>query len=86
MLLDYFGNSSMLSMYQFFLKKSHDRKDLLSTKFSDKCRKDFPQNFRRPCKVLKGQPQKRIGLTQPFFPLASFTSSFPSVEFHGEAG
>ena len=28
-------------------KKSHDRKDLLSSKLPDECKKGFPQNFRR---------------------------------------
>ena len=38
MLINYFDNYSMLSIYQ---KKSHDRKDLLSSKSSDKCKKGF---------------------------------------------
>ena len=39
MIINYFGNSSMLSIQQ--------------KKFSDKCKKGFPQNFRRSWKVLE---------------------------------
>ena len=42
MLINYFGNSSMLSIYQTFFEKKHDRKDLLSSKFSEKFKKGFP--------------------------------------------
>ena len=49
----------MLRIYQKELK-NHDRKDLLSSKFSDKCEKGFTQNFGRSWKILEGQPQKFI--------------------------
>ena len=45
----------MLRTYQKKFK-SHDRKDLLSSEFSDKCKKVFPRNFRRSWKILEGQP------------------------------
>ena len=45
MLINYFDNSSMLSIYQKKILKSHDGKDLLSSKFSDKCKKGFPAKF-----------------------------------------
>ena len=40
MLINYTGNSSMLRIYKKILK-SHDRKDVLSSKLSDKCKKGF---------------------------------------------
>ena len=33
--------------------KSHDRNHLLNSKFSDKCKKRFPQNFRRSSSTTK---------------------------------
>ena len=44
--INYFGNYLMLRIYKKKLK-SHDRRGLLSKKFSDKCKKGFPRNFRR---------------------------------------
>ena len=50
----------MLSIYlKLFKKAMIERKDLLSSKFSDKCEKCLPRNFRRSWKIL-GQLQKFI--------------------------
>lgn len=66
MLANYYGNSSMLSIYIFFVK-SHDRKELSSSKILDKCKKSVSKgNFRKSWKILQGQPQKFIGWTRPF--------------------
>ena len=58
MLINYFHNSLMLSIYIKKIK-SHDRKNLLSSKFSEKCKKSFSQNF-KSWKILEGQQQKFI--------------------------
>ena len=56
MLINYFGNSKMLRIYKKRLK-SHDRKDLLSSKFQINVKRDI----RRSWKILEGQLQKFIG-------------------------
>ena len=65
-LSNYFGNSSMLRRYQKKLK-SHDRKDLLSSKFSNKCKKGFPRNFRRSWIILKVNHKNLLDEHDHFF-------------------
>ena len=50
----------MLRPYQN-MKESHDRKDLLSSKFSNKCKKCFRRRRGHAWKLLEDQPQKFIG-------------------------
>ena len=59
---------------------------MLSSKFSDKCKKDVPQDFRRSSKILEGQPQIFFGWTRPFLPFTTLTSAFLCVKFPGEGG
>ena len=59
--------------------KSHDRKGLLSSTFSDKCKKGS-----RSWNILKGQLQKFIGWTRPLFPLTPFTSGLLFSNFMGK--
>ena len=50
MLINYFGSSSILRIFQNKknkkTKEDLTRKNLLNSMFSDKCKKCFPQNFR----------------------------------------
>ena len=46
MFINSFDNSSMLSILSQSFSESHDRKDLLSSKFSDKCKRQmFPEKL-----------------------------------------
>ena len=79
-LSNYFGNTLMLRRYQKKKKKkikSHDKKDLLSSKFSNKCKKGFLRNIRRTWKILEGQPR-------PFFPFTPITSGLLCLKYHVE--
>ena len=58
----------------------------MSSKFSGICKKGFPGNFRRPWKILEGQPQKFIGWTRSFFPFTPVISGLLCVKFLGEGG
>ena len=60
MLINDFVNSSVLSVNHKTFLKTHNRKDLLSSKLSGKCKKGFPRNFRRSSTISEGQPQKYI--------------------------
>ena len=69
----------MLSIYQKKFLKSHNRKDLLSSRFSDKCKKDFPQilashgKFRKVNRLLNVHGHFFLG---PHLYQACFVSNF----------
>ena len=60
MLINYFDNSSMFKHLSKYFQESHDRNDLLSSKFSDKCKKRFRRRKGHEWKILDDQPQKFI--------------------------